>query len=210
MHSHKTRSLIFILILTATVNLVQFGILPLFMRPVGEVSDISAPVPVAVCDFKEPTPEPERPREEPPEPELTPPVPDAPAAPRTPRMELPQMDFSVTPGITTSVQVPVPRNLVFELDDVDTAPSLAHRIQPLYPPRARQRGITGRVHVTFVVNPEGHTQDILIVNAKPKGVFDRSVIRAVSSWRFRPGLAGGSNVPVRMETDIVFSLDENM
>jgi protein TonB len=58
------------------------------------------------------------------------------------------------------------------------------RMQPEYPFRARRRGIEGQVLVAFDVTADGATQNIEILEAKPPGVFDEAVLKAVRQWRF--------------------------
>jgi protein TonB len=58
--------------------------------------------------------------------------------------------------------------------------------QPAYPPEARRAGASGEVTVSFTVNTDGSVDNIDIVSAKPRGMFDRSVQSAVRRWRFQP------------------------
>ncbi len=53
-------------------------------------------------------------------------------------------------------------------------------IKPRYPESARRRGIEGEVVVRYDVNISGQIVNPVIVEASPKGVFDRSVIKALS------------------------------
>ncbi len=48
---------------------------------------------------------------------------------------------------------------------------------------------------------------IEIIEAEPKQVFDESVIRCVSSWRFAPGEVRGEPVKTRVQTTIRFKLE---
>ena len=71
------------------------------------------------------------------------------------------------------------------------------RISPTYPHRAKVRGIEGHVTVMFTVNEQGQTQDWVIVEANPKGVFDDAAIKAVSKWRYNPHMQDGESVASR-------------
>jgi len=47
----------------------------------------------------------------------------------------------------------------------------------------------GRVVARLTIDQEGHVSKVDIVSAEPRRVFDRSVNRALSLWRFEPSTA---------------------
>lgn len=57
--------------------------------------------------------------------------------------------------------------------------------RPNVPEVAWQNRIDGWVLVAFTVTPEGRTRDIRVLDARPRGVFEESVIAAVEDWRYR-------------------------
>ncbi len=65
------------------------------------------------------------------------------------------------------------------------------RIKPEYPMRARQDGIEGSVGVRFDVDPRGKVTNVRITSSRPRGVFDRAVMKAVKRWRYRPKVRDG-------------------
>lgn len=69
-------------------------------------------------------------------------------------------------------------------------------IQPQYPTRAAQRGIEGWCQVSFTVTAEGGVRDVVVVDAEPQGMFDRSSIRAAERFRFQPRVVNGEAVDV--------------
>jgi protein TonB len=42
------------------------------------------------------------------------------------------------------------------------------------------------VVVSFTVNPDGSVDNINIISAKPRGVFERPVQAALRRWRYQP------------------------
>jgi protein TonB len=96
---------------------------------------------------------------------------------------------------------------VFGIGDLDGPLTPLGRIAPVYPIAAKRRGIQGWVKVKFVVNEQGAVERITIVDAKPPGVFDRSVRRCVSKWRFQPGTVEGLPVKAWVETTVRFELE---
>ena len=98
-------------------------------------------------------------------------------------------------------------DMTFEARDLDQAPRAVVRTPPQYPYRARQRHIEGSVTVRFLVGVDGRTSRISILAADPTGVFDQSVLAAVSSWRFEPGLLAGEPVAAWVDAPITFDLN---
>lgn len=64
---------------------------------------------------------------------------------------------------------------------------LAHvLVRPNYPARAAARGVEGFALVQFDVNSAGGTENIVVLNANPKGYFESAAKKAVEKWRFQP------------------------
>lgn len=57
--------------------------------------------------------------------------------------------------------------------------------RPNVPEVAWQNKIDGWVLVAFTITPEGRTRDIRVLDARPRGVFEESVIAAVADWQYR-------------------------
>ena len=93
------------------------------------------------------------------------------------------------------------------LSDRDAIP-LA-RIEPIYPTKARIKGIEGWVVVQFDINAAGFTENIKILDSQPPRVFDKAAISAVRKWRQRPKIEDGKAVEQAGNTVRVnFSLEE--
>lgn len=58
--------------------------------------------------------------------------------------------------------------------------------QPAYPDAALSSGTAGEVVINFTINTDGSVSNIIVVSARPRGVFDRNVRSSVSRWRFQP------------------------
>ena len=112
------------------------------------------------------------------------------------------------PPFTSSalMNISAPPN-IFSVGQLDAPLTSLARIPPIYPLRARRRGIEGWVKVQFVVNKSGQVVNIAIIEAQPTGIFEQSVKRCVSAWRFKPGTVDGLTVKTRVETTIRFTLD---
>jgi len=65
------------------------------------------------------------------------------------------------------------------------------RVNPQYPPHAQSRGIEGWVLLQFTITPEGTTKDIEILDADPKGYFERAAKDAVRKYKYKPRIQDG-------------------
>jgi periplasmic protein TonB len=96
---------------------------------------------------------------------------------------------------------------VYEAGELDNSLTVIARVPPDYPLSAKRRGIQGEVKMRILINEQGTVEKVSIVNAKPPGVFDQSVIRCVSRWRFKAGTVGGRPVKALAETTVKFELE---
>ena len=126
--------------------------------------------------------------------EVNPRLPSAPGA-----LVLPPMEHASFEALDTQE--------LFSVGNLDGPLIVLTRVPPVYPFSAKRRGVEGWVKVRFVVDEQGSVRDVSVVEAKPPGVFDQSVIRCVNGWRFRPGTVGGVEVKTRVETTIRFKLE---
>ena len=87
-------------------------------------------------------------------------------------------------------------NASISATDGDFLPLVA--IAPQYPTRAAQRGIEGWCLVSFTVNGLGNVEEdsIVVVDAEPSSIFDRSSIRAARRFKFQPRVVDGQGVAV--------------
>lgn len=65
-----------------------------------------------------------------------------------------------------------------------------------YPPKARKYKYVGEVIVAFSIGPDGKVVDPHIVDAEPPGIFERSALKYVRSWRYQPPVHDGENIQV--------------
>jgi protein TonB len=90
--------------------------------------------------------------------------------------------------------------------EVDQAPVALSKVEPAYPPIARRQNREGKVVVRFLVDAKGRVQKPSIVEANPKGFFERSVLEAIGKWRFKPGQYRGRAVSTWIVVPIYFKL----
>ena len=82
------------------------------------------------------------------------------------------------------------------------------RIPPIYPRRAAAKGIEGWVKLEFTVLETGDVTDVKILKSKPKRIFNRAAVKAISSWKFKPKIANGKATRQRATQTITFKLSK--
>ncbi len=81
------------------------------------------------------------------------------------------------------------------------------RIQPLYPPHARDQRIEGVVRVAFTVDVDGSVKNPMIVSSKPTELFDYAVLSAIRHWKFETKVVDGKPTPWSAQQTVAFRMD---
>jgi len=106
-----------------------------------------------------------------------------------------------------SMDVPVIKNQ-YQMGELDSPLFSLVKTPPIYPARAIRHGIEGAVTVQFLVTKHGGVEQIRIIEAQPKKIFDKSVIHCVSQWKFKPGTVEGIPVTTLAQTTVRFKLEK--
>ncbi len=80
-----------------------------------------------------------------------------------------------------------------------SAGNLIKRVQPNYPPLARQARIQGQVVLQAEISKEGTIQNLQLISGHP--MLAPAAIEAVKQWRYKPYLLNGE--PVAVDTQVV-------
>ncbi|MEZ8146712.1 energy transducer TonB [Enterovibrio norvegicus] len=126
---------------------------------------------------------------------------------------LPQLSFDMqVEGISISAptfeQPVVAESTVGEIADVSLAAPIAsdlegssnqqampmYRSEPSYPAKALRRRIEGYVVIRFTIDETGRPQDLEVVEASPKRVFERDAMRALKRWKYQPKRLDGKAI----------------
>jgi protein TonB len=81
---------------------------------------------------------------------------------------------------------------------------LARRVQPQYPPLARQARIQGTVMLTAIIARDGSVQSLEVVSGHP--LLVPSAMQAVKQWLYKPTLLNGEPVEVVTQIEVNFRL----
>ncbi|MDE0093441.1 MAG: energy transducer TonB [Gammaproteobacteria bacterium] len=80
--------------------------------------------------------------------------------------------------------------------------------KPVYPRWKNGFELEGWVVVEFDVTETGHIENVVVVDAKPKRLFDDKAIKAAQKMRFRPKVVNGQPVRVKgVQIRIIFELE---
>ena len=103
------------------------------------------------------------------------------------------------PAPAAATSEPAPRPTVAQAAPSSAARPVS-RVDPEFPREAIQAGVDkGTVKARMTLDASGKVTHVEIVEAVPRRLFDRSVVKALSDWKFNEGAAGRT-----VETDIEF------
>jgi protein TonB len=95
----------------------------------------------------------------------------------------------ILPMADTAVELEKASSLGAGGGDRDVVPLV--RVDPQYPPQARQRRIEGWVDIEFTIGPAGTVENPKVIGANPTSVFEQSALRAVRRWRYNAKMVDG-------------------
>ena len=83
---------------------------------------------------------------------------------------------------------------------------IINRVQPVYPPLARQTRISGTVRLHAIIGKDGTVQQLEVMSGHP--LLQQAALDAVRQWRYQPTLLNGDPVDVDTTIDVIFSLNQ--
>jgi protein TonB len=113
-------------------------------------------------------------------------------------------------GIVTAAPVAVPKEAVppqpqrVKVSSGVISGLLVRKVQPTYPPLARQARISGVVVLQAVIGKDGTIEHLKAVSGHP--MLIQSAIDAVSQWKYKPYLLNDEPVEVDTQVTVNFTL----
>jgi periplasmic protein TonB len=107
-------------------------------------------------------------------------------------------------GIISSTPVAVPKVATPQRVRVSqgvTQGLIIRRVQPAYPPLARQARIQGPVVLQAEIGRDGSIQNLRLISGHP--MLAPAAIEAIKQWKYKPYILNGE--PVEVETTITFN-----
>lgn len=97
----------------------------------------------------------------------------------------------------------VERPTIVHVTHLDPA-MLIRRIDPIYPPLARQTRKEGRVELHAIISTDGTVQSLQVISGDV--LFHKSALDAVAQWRYRPTVLNGTPVQVDTTITVIYTL----
>jgi periplasmic protein TonB len=86
------------------------------------------------------------------------------------------------------------------------AAKLMNKVQPSYPPLARQTRISGTVRLHAIIGKDGSVQQLEVMSGHP--LLVQAALDAVRQWKYQPTTLNGDPVEVDTTIDVIFSLNQ--
>lgn len=84
----------------------------------------------------------------------------------------------------------------------------ATKVDPDFPMEARQKGVEGFVLLQMDIDESGKPENIEVIKAEPRNLFEKEAKKAVRQWRYKPRMVNGQAVKVlahQVRVDFKFS-----
>lgn len=138
--------------------------------------------------------------------------------PTPPPPVVPPQSAQRTPVDVTSVELPGPG---FKVAPPEIKPDISNfvsnmnktatpvvRVEPRFPVKALRDGISGWVKLRFSIDETGSVTDVEVLQAEPRGVFDREAARALRRWKYQPQVIDGKAIrQTNLQVVLDFSVD---
>ena len=190
-------------VLSAVVLMNEFSEAP-ERKEVERITEIEVqkkPKPKPKQEVRQPRPKPRRAPKSPPRPALA----NMGSNLAGIAFDLPGLQFEDIGGNAADL-LQTDEDVVHTGDTVDTAPQPVEQPPPTYPSRLRDRGITGYVVLSLLLDESGRIVQKKVIESKPPGEFDQAALDGVSNWRFQPAIYKGESVSVWTRQKIKFEL----
>jgi protein TonB len=86
------------------------------------------------------------------------------------------------------------------------AGAVISRVDPVYPPLARQARIQGNVVLHAIISKDGHVEQLSVISGHP--LLIQSALDAIRQWRYRPYLLNGDPVEVETTITVTFTMGD--
>lgn len=83
---------------------------------------------------------------------------------------------------------------------------LTRKVQPVYPPEAKQNKLSGKVELEAVIATDGAVKQVRVLSGKSP--LTEAAAEAVRQWTYEPTLLNGEPVEVITEITVNFSLSK--
>jgi len=86
------------------------------------------------------------------------------------------------------------------------AAKLLHRVQPTYPPLARQTRISGTVRLDAIIGKDGTVKQLTVISGHP--LLVEAALDAVRQWEYQATELNGEPIAIETTIDVIFALQD--
>jgi protein TonB len=149
----------------------------------------------------------QRDKKEPPKPKKPPMPPEQTAQQNMPMKQIAMRMSNITPDLSLANKSLLgDAQIGMGFGDGDVIPLV--RMPAQYPSKAKRRNIEGFVKARLEVNIQGTVDAVEIIDSKPRGIFERSAIRALYKYKFKPQIINGKPQPQSVTQTLEYTLDK--
>ncbi|HEV7513637.1 MAG TPA: energy transducer TonB [Candidatus Acidoferrum sp.] len=109
-------------------------------------------------------------------------------------------------GVGTAPPPPKPTQTRIRQGGQVQAAKLMNKVQPMYPPLARQTRISGTVRLHAIIAKNGTVEQLEVISGHP--LLVQAALDAVRQWRYQATTLNGEPVEVDTTIDVIFSLNQ--
>lgn len=106
--------------------------------------------------------------------------------------------------LALAAAAPAPAQETKKVSQAEAMRAVITRVQPAYPPTARQLRIEGSVELNIVIAETGEVDKVDIVSGNP--MLTRPAADALRKWKFSPFTEGGKAVKAAAPVTVSFKL----
>jgi protein TonB len=149
----------------------------------------------------------QRDKKEPPKPKKPPMPPEQTAQQNMPMKQIAMSMPSISPDLSLANRSLLgDAQIGMGFGDGDVIPLV--RMPAQYPSKAKRRNIEGFVKARLEVNIQGTVDAVEIIDSEPRGIFERSAIRALYKYKFKPQIIDGKPQPQSVTQTLEYTLDK--
>lgn len=109
------------------------------------------------------------------------------------------------------VEAPLPQlDRYYRSDEVDVRAAPLTEVALIYPKRAYEMRLSGKVTLRMLINKTGDVDKVDVLDATPQGVFEEAALTAAGAMKFSPALKNGRPVKNQKIIEVVFDPYESI
>ena len=108
------------------------------------------------------------------------------------------------------VAVDLPLDKYFTARELDVRAEPINEVDLVYPVKAYEMRMHGRVVVRILINEDGAVDDVSVLEATPAGVFEEAALAATQALHFKPAQRYGRNVKSQKTIEVTFDPYESV